>query len=412
MQRVLLFLGMGSRRSTKDKGTSTLPLLPASFPIGVTSTANSSLQPGNPLFDAMIVQSHKPDEILRMMFSTRACLSLPSFMPNEAQTGARQIGKGQCGTIWAVQDFILKVPNEGKQAQLWNDCCNHKRVEQAFQQAPWELRSNINIPRWETWVNPSRNSLWADCGGFFPERFQPTYGILSGRIQPLPLPICHALVDHFAPKSFLGNNISLLERPENQDCLVRLYLGRRADRSASTMFKLRNFDFMVDEMEGLSLDTAAYAKVMAQTLAVLHWRAGIDANDVEFVLGRSPKLMMAPTAADLESMGSEYPICNDVMKLDCRQGSLGIWLLDFDQCQTFSESDAGVKQLQRAFYFNDPYYPRPVSKDPRDVTLWKTFKNDYLEASTCLTASDMPRRFIEAVEAEGQRRGTGDFMFQ
>ena len=414
MERVLVFLGMSSRRRTKDKSTSTSVVLPDS---GLTRNTSVVLNihrrdSEDPCFDEMAVRLDKPDEILRRMLSTRMSISKPCYMPAEDQTGPSQIGKGQCGAIWALDELVLKVPNEGKQAQLWNDCCHHKRVEEAFQQAPWEFKSSINIPTWRTWIDPSADCFWAHFSGFFPEDSRPTYGILSDRIQPMPDPICHALIGLFAPKSVLANTTSFLARPENKDSLMRLYLNRRGERSASAIFKLRNFDLLVNEMEHLGLDTANYAQVMAQALAVLHWKARIDANAVEFVLGRSPKLKMAPTVVEMENWGPEYPICSEIIQLDTSQRSIGIWLLDFDQCQTFSESDIGVTQLQRAFYFNDPYYPRPISRDPRDMALWKVFRGAYLGASTCLTASDMPRRFIEAVEEAGQQRAAGGSMFQ
>lgn len=36
------------------------------------------------------------------------------------------------------------------------------------------------------------------------------------------------------------------------------------------------------------IDTSSFAQVMAQTLAILHWKAGVDENDVEFILASAP----------------------------------------------------------------------------------------------------------------------------
>ncbi|KIW27187.1 uncharacterized protein PV07_06949 [Cladophialophora immunda] len=330
----------------------------------------------------------------------------------QSQDGPKQVGKGQCGTVWALMDLVLKVPNEGKQDQLWNDSCNHRKAEDALHQAPWELTADINIPRWSNWVQPSEATFWNEFRSWFPEDFQPTCGILSTRIHPLPPRVREAIVDLFAPQPIKDNKTNFLALPENHDCLVRLYLGRRAERSASASFRLCNFDLMVNEMEYLQLDTGTWANVMAQTLAILHWRAQIDANDVEFVLGRTPQVDGEPIAPRLESRRCELADFPNIFRSALHQRSMGIWLLDFDQCQPFPDSPAGVKQLQRAFYFNDPYYPRPVSKHPNDMALWETFKATYLQASASLTKSEMPGLFIEAVEEEGRRRGAGGSLFQ
>ena len=66
-------------------------------------------------------------------------------------------------------------------------------------------------------------------------------------------------------------------------------------------FRLRNFDMTVNEMEFLRLDTGLYAETMARTLAIIHWKAKLDANDVEFVFGAAPKIRMRATAAELEA---------------------------------------------------------------------------------------------------------------
>lgn len=79
--------------------------------------------------------------------------------------------------------------------------------------------------------------------------------------------------------------------PGDDDCLVRPYLGRRfryGQQGPSTSkfqrFSLRNAPLHIDQMRSLGLDAKAYAETMAEALAIMHWSAGIDANDVEFVL--------------------------------------------------------------------------------------------------------------------------------
>ncbi|KAL8895883.1 MAG: hypothetical protein Q9207_007964 [Kuettlingeria erythrocarpa] len=78
---------------------------------------------------------------------------------------------------------------------------------------------------------------------------------------------------------------------ENEDCLVRVYLGEReADTHVSyngNESTLRNFPVRLDRWENaVGKDgVRVLARQMAVGLAVLHWRAKVDGVDVEFVLG-------------------------------------------------------------------------------------------------------------------------------
>ncbi|KIW86444.1 hypothetical protein Z517_01841 [Fonsecaea pedrosoi CBS 271.37] len=231
------------------------------------------------------------------------------------------------------------------------------------------------------------------------------------RIFPVPLPVRSALVDAFAPTDVKQNKENFLSQQENKDCLIRIYLGRRQSRPTTNTFRLRNFDMTVNEMEFLRLDTVLYAETLAQTLAIIHWKVKLDANDVEFVFGSAPAEKRRPLAAELEAT-SRFDVGRLASEVDFRHRSIGLWLLDFDQCKAFPEDMDGVKQLERGFYFNDPYYPRPVSEHPKDVRLWNAFRESYLITSAAFTTSDMPSQFIDAVEAEGRKRRRGGSIFQ
>jgi hypothetical protein len=263
-------------------------------------------------------------EILRCALPTNTYLSHPDFLKTEHEVGPKQIGMGRCGTIWELGDLVLKTAQPGKALALWRDCCNHKRVLEAFQQVHMDLRRNINVPSWESWVQPGRDVFWEDLRASFPEDFEPTYGLLTTRIQPLSAPVREALFDHFAPREMRNAKAKarFLETPANKDCLVRLYLGRRAQHFGSC-FRLRNFDLMANEMEDLGLDTVEYARIMASALAILHWEAGLDADEVEFVLGRSPAISMAPTADELEVMGPESRASRENLRFDAACGHPG-----------------------------------------------------------------------------------------
>lgn len=111
-------------------------------------------------------------------------------------------------------------------------------------------------------------------------------GLVSERIFPLHDSIQSALLESLAPDMTVRQRETYLSNPNNNNCLVRLYLGRRGvgrRKVRAEEMSLRNFPMHVDEMERLCLPITTYITTMAQSLALMHWRAGIDANDVECV---------------------------------------------------------------------------------------------------------------------------------
>jgi hypothetical protein len=375
---------------------------------------------GLTFLDETSLRQLSPEQLLHHMLSTKSYLSATSSLAATSQEAYHhpdlrpfvKVGQGQCGAVWALTGTtkVLKIMHDGKAEQLLNDFRKHALLLESFQQTPSKFRRNISLPDLITWVGPRNEMWWKEHTRLFPAGMQPTHGIVSSRIFPVPLPVRSAIVDAFAQKAVKVDKERFLSQPDNKDCLIRMYLGRRQQRSMTNTFRLRNFDMTVNEMEFLRLDTEMYAETMAQTLAIIHWKAKLDGNDVEFVFGSAPKAKMRPLAAELEQASMD-----DVEKLsselDFKHRAIGIWILDFDQCQRFTDDANGVKQLERGFYFNDPYYPRPSSDNPKDEALWQIFKDSYLTTSAALTSSPMPKQFIEAVEAEGRKRSAGGSLF-
>ncbi|KAH0283633.1 hypothetical protein M436DRAFT_67574 [Aureobasidium namibiae CBS 147.97] len=324
-----------------------------------------------------------PEVLLNRMLSTKAYGSISRVVEDDSSRFLVSIGEGQCGMIFPLKDNqVIKIPKPAKHQQLWQDATVHKKVREAFRKTPHGLRQDIYVPIYYEWVSSESNIFWNNFSQHFATDTDikvPSYGLISERILPLPLSIRAAIVDALCSKSIRKQKEAFLKRPQNKDCLVRLYLGRRNDNSKTENVRLRNFPLHVNEMEYLKLDTEMYAVTMARALAVMHWTAGIDANDVEFVLGSSPA--NDPTAQ-----------------------SLSIWLLDFNQCKEFEHNSQGLEQLVDSFWWNDPYYPRP-----NDKALWKAFKNVYLEASDELSGGAMAKDFIDAVEKTGAKRSVEFF---
>jgi hypothetical protein len=108
----------------------------------------------------------------------------------------------------------------------------------------------------------------------------------SEQIPPLPEIIRKALINQYFPDDVKD---TALTDTTNEDCLVRIYLGKRADYPTQLQRpSLRNLPLHVNQIEDLQIDVEDYARAMAEALAVMHWVAKINGRDVEFVLGGFP----------------------------------------------------------------------------------------------------------------------------
>ena len=227
----------------------------------------------------------------------------------------------------------------------------------------------------------------------FPAGFTECRALISERIPKIPRSISDKIVDLFCA----GNTSLSAFVKGNQDddcCLIRPYLGRRREREANTSrfkrFSLRNVPLHINQMEDLGLDYVAYAQTMADALAMMHWGAKVDANDVEFVLA-------PPRASSRSSFQSHY------------LGEHVMWVLDFDCVRHMSMDEAGLKQACAAFMRNDPFYPRPDDTETADGALWGSFKERFLATSAEILGdgcphAGLPRRLMEMIEEEGYKR--------
>jgi hypothetical protein len=363
-------------------------------------------------------QTSAPEVILRRMLSTKSAISTKSSLAEEnerarddvSQQHFTMIGKGQCGSVYALKGttMAIKLPNtSSKTDELFRELKNHMVVHKTFKAVYSSSSSAIRVPKMMCWVTPESNSFWSEKAALFQDRGQvPNYGLVSERIYPLPRPVREALVSALCPKQIVNFKDEFLRKPQNKDCLVRLYLGRRHDNRTSNpkSISMRNFPLHADEMERIGLETKAFALAMAEALALLHWKAGLDANDVEFVLGSTPALTGNPSCEDVSATDKDS--AGNLWQLDLEHRTISVWLLDFNECKAFKHDASGLKQLVRGFWFNDPYYPRPNSTVAKDKATWEMFACHYLKISNELVAGNPgPGLFIEGVVAEGKKRG-------
>ncbi|KAI9155764.1 Protein of unknown function DUF3669, zinc finger protein [Paramyrothecium foliicola] len=350
----------------------------------------------------------KPEQILSRMLSTRSYISTTSSLAelnnaaqiNPAERRFLEVGKA-------------KLPNSAdKVDQLFVDLSVHHHILESMAKLDVGHQLEINIPWLHQWVSPESKDFWAQSGLLFPNNVDAkSYALVSQRIFPVPEPVREAIVDALCPAAIKKHKQQFLARSENKNCLVRLYLGRRDTFKSKTNLpniKLQNFPLHVNEMEALQLDCTIFARTMAQTLAFLHWKVGVDGNDIEFILGSSPAVLNLPRrnetrTLDKLSLARRFP-------MDFAHRSLEIWLIDFNQCAYFEDDSAGLQKLVNAFVWNDPYYPRPGPNGSNDQKLWAVFRQRYLEVSQIFTKSRTPERFISKIEEQG-KKGTVDGLF-
>lgn len=260
----------------------------------------------------------------------------------------------------------------------------------------------IHIPDCHWYTNASDTPWWATSLPHFPPQTRAYNAMCSDLIPPLPQARRIGLVDNYCPERLRDE---IKKSGTNSDCIARLYLGRRREGRQSRFFSLRNYPLWLDQAEQLGLPVEKYTKIMAQTLAMMHFEAKIDANDVEFVLGSPPldreaKLVPSRKIAVLPcntgTRGTRTIQLSEHSRPSHAQDNgapdLALWLLDFDCCGAITMDEVGMEIAALAFYRNDPYFPRPGSQ------LWDVFSEHYKCAGREMLAQgpdqDLPVVFV------------------
>ncbi|KAK1471094.1 hypothetical protein CCUS01_06208 [Colletotrichum cuscutae] len=229
------------------------------------------------------------------------------------------------------------------------------------------------------------------------------------RIFPLPKPVRHCLIEKFCPPQ---GREQLMKSEANKDCLVRPYLGRIKYGSGGQFFSLRNFKLHANQIKDLEMKPADLYLGMAHALAVMHWVAKIDGNDVEFVIRSSPVAeQVVRTDYRLVDILALKPMTSTYELLTHNPPDFGrrvtsLWMIDFDDCHDITMDDAGIDKAVKAFIETSHYCPRPNSGDNYIETMWKDFSSMYLSfSSTILTKlgkknelGNLPAKFVERLK--------------
>ncbi|KAK4183639.1 zinc finger protein-domain-containing protein [Podospora australis] len=326
--------------------------------------------------------SESPGEIT----TVSRLFSLRSVASTGLEVSYQKIGFGQCGLVFTKPGsaHVVKIARPYFSDALWDDFLSHLRLSRLCPSTATPM--NLSVSRAFTYT--------------------------SIRITP------HEPLRESAKAS-----------PLNNDCLARVYLGRRRQNPHAAPptpnFSLRNFNFCLDQMLELGLPVREYAREIASCLAILHWHARMDGYDIEFVLGSDAEPSYITTHVT-ESLGidvedlEELPKHTDSevsLRLGLQRRAVRLWVVDFNLCNRFPMKNAFIlehekefiSQLVLAFFENDPYYPLPLMELDVDRELWSIFRQEYEKmAAEILSESEtlkpLPRKFLDACVEREQRK--------
>lgn len=350
-------------------------------------------------------------KVLRRTLSVRSVVSGNKAADEEQEY--RIIGVGSCGTVFEIPGTQLAVKKGNDTKAMWNDFLLTNRIHNAIADTRELLQDAFperTLPK-----SAQCSDFWlADSKGYwdanlekYPRSHRETGAAFQvDRIPPLSQPIREALIELY----FDSNNDIRQEAKndeDNNDCLVRIYLGENETQEQKSYCydSLRNFPMRLNMIEDLKLDKIVLATEMAIALAVIHWEAQVDAMDAEFVLGSAaeipPERRGRPYTTDKRS--DVHPPPSEVHTLHFNKRSIHFWVLDFDKATPIKLTANDVdKKLVPAFLGNDPYYPRPDV----DEELWAEFSRIYLMASKLILEKEvekspeimnLPKRFLAKI---------------
>ncbi|CAL8580588.1 hypothetical protein XPA_006310 [Xanthoria parietina] len=284
--------------------------------------------------------------------------------PGEEQQQFHVIGLGSCGSVFGMPAGTETALKQGGDVKaLWNDFCLTNKVYTAFLKVD---------PRASQFFLPD-SDFWHTYLDSFPPSHRKVGAVIEmDRILPLPRRIREGLIDRYFDEDAAED---AKNNEANRACLMSVQLA--------------------DEM--------------AIGLAVLHWKAGVDAMDMEFVLGSAG--ITTEKGLPRRPDPDEEPY--NITEPDSAQRAIHMWVLDFDKSTRFERTLQNVVQkLVPASLGNDPYYPRPdVDRD-----LWTRFGETYRKASRVILESKkadrammkLPLQFLKAVEKKIEEHADWD----
>ncbi|KAI1784387.1 hypothetical protein LXA43DRAFT_901731, partial [Ganoderma leucocontextum] len=262
---------------------------------------------------------------------------------SQEPTTPTRIGASSFATVFASpgRPIAIKVAHPDHAAQVEWEFSSLQALHAATQNVPDAL---FVVPRPLAYYDPQTQKL------LFPQplrirvHFYPTRVVSSSNSIPLPL-------------------------------MCRLYFGKELRPSAfvdPVNFPLdaARYDLLQDGDDDIPPKDEVAAG-MGEMLAVIHWQAGYDARDVEFVIAGAPD-----------------------------SAAVRLYVIDFNQMRAFDRDKGDVAELVDGFFANDPYYPRPVPGD----ALYDSFKRGYIGACPSESRRERATLFLQAIQARHAER--------
>lgn len=340
------------------------------------------------------LQNLPPDAVLSRTLSTRSVISTTSSFAIRWSIARfdtsgcifQEIGEGLHGQIFELTgtDNVIKV---AKDSTVRKEFELHKSIYVAFERYG-NLSGGVQIckPRDFFALNSAKGQqFWNEQSRRFTAQRHcgPSDVLVSERVLPLPKVVRHALIDCFLSDENQDLAAALKNERTQRHALARVYLGQNTgklntDNNSNAPINLRNFPLYLHDMRTLGLDVVGIARAMGHAMAVMHWGAGIDGEDIEIVLGT--KAMSTSSQPDFQ---------NRKMRL---------FIIDFGQCSTVERSENGVHPMWGAIVANSPFCPKP-----EETEIWREFRTGYVISGreVCLSEgidTHLPGEVMDGIE--------------
>lgn len=349
------------------------------------SSAREDAQLASQYLESTDLEAMADTDVLQRSLSVKSVIfTSSSFARRSLDAASRpelqeiiQIGEGLQGVIFEQIGipYVYKKERPGndlKASNLKREFTLHTAVQESFELYDDILQGTVRVPHVFEFVQPM-DPFWQNNLHRFPLAYRiPASTAKMDRILPLPKVVRRALITRFYPGT-QGQSLDqamidpILNDIPNKHCLARTYLGKNEVSFQPESFSLRNFPLDLQSMMTLGLDVNFLANAMGKAYAVMHWGAGINGDDVEFVLGTSA----------VQKGGSE--------KDEVQYRAIGFYLLDFGQCERVDlteDVDVVYQAFKGAVVTDDnqsfiPHYQRTPE-------LFGVFRKAYVEAGQAI----------------------------
>ncbi|CAG8269130.1 unnamed protein product [Penicillium olsonii] len=316
--------------------------------------------------------------ILERTLSLRSVISTTSSFSQLVQTARNrphlqqinQIGAGSQGVVFerVGKDSVLKKERPGNEilsSNLTKEYTVHRQVSAAFDHYQPLTKCETTVPRVLRFIpKTGEDPFWEELLPKLPGEYRTRdNSVLMQRILPLPKVVRRALIHRFITAD-IPQASTLLADPTNKHCLARVYLGK-ANGTRSHESPLRNFPLYLDDMKQIGIDTIELASALGKAYATLHWGAGVNGDDIEFVLGTT----------------AEQAVCGRQPHQD---RAIGLFFLDFGQCDIVDlsqESGTVYQAFKGAMVTGDNQHFIPHANQPEFLA---AFKKGYSAAGTII----------------------------